>query len=114
MLFLASAVLGAVGCGGDDDNGGEPTRSKLPAAGDARAAEGQRLVVRTGCLACHRIGGSGNEGPGPDLTRIGDSSDAGEIERALVDPPRAMPSYDHLSAEDRRAIAAYLAGLRTP
>jgi putative heme-binding domain-containing protein len=38
-----------------------------------------------GCLACHRVGGTGS-GVGPELTRIGAVRGALELEHSLVDP----------------------------
>jgi putative heme-binding domain-containing protein len=38
-----------------------------------------------GCASCHRIGGAGSR-VGPDLTRIGQSRRAAEIEKSLLDP----------------------------
>ena len=33
---------------------------------------GKLVVAQSGCLACHKIGHNGNDGPGPDLTDIGE------------------------------------------
>ena len=73
---------------------------------------GRTLAAGSGCLACHRIGRSGNGGPGRDLTHIGKRLRRPAIERALVDPVAPMPSYETLPARDRHEIARYLAALR--
>lgn len=98
----------------------EQAGSRLPAAGnlpspktrDPRVPKGRRVVVRAGCLACHRIGVSGNDGPGPDLTVIGDRLLAASIRRALTDPVAPMPSYRSLAGSELTALVAYLSELR--
>ena len=32
---------------------------------------GKEVVAQAGCLACHKLGDNGNDGPGPELTEIG-------------------------------------------
>ena len=32
--------------------------------------KGKQVVAQSGCLACHKIGENGNDGPGPELTDI--------------------------------------------
>ncbi|HTW40858.1 MAG TPA: c-type cytochrome [Solirubrobacteraceae bacterium] len=78
-----------------------------------RAVEAGRLdVARSGCLACHRIGESGNRGPGPNLTHIGSKLSEHEIARALVNPRAPMPSFKDLPAQKFRDIVRFLAALR--
>lgn len=73
---------------------------------------GERVVARTGCLACHRIATAGNNAPGPDLTRVGSRLPPEAIERALVASPAPMPSFSRLPQPQRRALAYFLAQLR--
>src|SRR5437764_8726083 len=40
---------------------------------------GKLVAAQSGCLACHKIGENGNDGPGPHLTNIGDKLAAGAI-----------------------------------
>jgi menaquinol-cytochrome c reductase cytochrome b/c subunit len=84
---------------------GQPRRNREVEAG--RVA-----VAQSGCLACHRIGDSGNGGPGPNLTHIGAKLSAQEIARALVNPRAPMPSFRHLQAQKFQDIVRYLAALR--
>ena len=37
----------------------------------AEFERGKQIAAQSGCLACHKIGENGNDGPGPDLTDIG-------------------------------------------
>jgi hypothetical protein len=105
--------------------------AKLPSAGptiidmstpSAVQAHGQRAVAyfkagetvaaRSGCLACHRIGEAGNNGPGANLTHIGARLSPTAIDRALVDSPEPMPSFSHLPEFQRRALVDFLTQLR--
>ena len=52
----------------------EPTPARIKAMGPEMLAEyekGKQVVAQSGCLACHKIGENGNDGPGPPLTEIG-------------------------------------------
>jgi mono/diheme cytochrome c family protein len=73
---------------------------------------GEAVVARTGCLACHRIAGAGNPGPGSDLTHVGSRLPAAAIDRALVASPMPMPSFSRLPDPQRRALVDFLAQLR--
>jgi mono/diheme cytochrome c family protein len=73
---------------------------------------GQTVIGQAGCLACHRLGDSGNDGPGQDLTGLGNRLSATAIRRALVNPTAPMPSYRSLTGHDLRALVNYLAHLR--
>lgn len=73
---------------------------------------GEAVAARTGCLACHRIAGAGNPGPGSDLTHVGSRLPRAAIERALVDSPAPMPSFSRLPDSQRRALVDFLAVLR--
>jgi menaquinol-cytochrome c reductase cytochrome b/c subunit len=71
-------------------------------------AAGRLLVGQSGCLACHRIGENGNNGPGPNLSDVGARLSAARIRHALVDPTAPMPSFKELPARSLRALVAYL------
>jgi hypothetical protein len=78
-----------------------------------REVEAGRLdVAQSGCLACHRIGDSGNRGPGENLTHIGSRLSEREIVHAIVDPGAPMPSFRHLPAQKLHDIVRFLAALR--
>jgi mono/diheme cytochrome c family protein len=73
---------------------------------------GQAVAARSGCLACHRIADTGNNGPGLDLTRVGSRLPSAAIARALVDSSAPMPSFSGLPDSERRALVYFLAQLR--
>jgi menaquinol-cytochrome c reductase cytochrome b/c subunit len=104
--FLLVALL--AGCSGGGGSN-EPTRLDLP--GD-RSSRGAQLVGSSGCPGCHKIGGSGNDGPGPNLTHVGERMPASAIARVLVAPTPPMPSFKRMPQADREAIADYLSSLR--
>jgi cytochrome c oxidase subunit 2 len=97
------------------------------APADPVAEEGQRLFLANGCGACHNVSGTPANGRvGPDLSHVGArlSIAAGSLPagadsiahwightRALK-PGALMPAYGMLADDERRAIGAYLAGLR--
>jgi mono/diheme cytochrome c family protein len=56
---------------------------------------GRSVLGRSGCLACHRLDGQGNAGPGPNLAHVGSRLSVRELERALLDPRAPMPSFRH-------------------
>lgn len=90
---------------------GEPP-SSASASRRATFYRGRGVVARSGCLACHRIGETGNSGPGPDLTRVGERLPRSAIARTLVNPKPPMPSYRELPRDQRRALVGFLSQLR--
>ena len=58
---------------------------------------GRQVVAQSGCLACHKIGENGNDGPGPELTEIGDRlPGAGDRSARSINPTAPMPSFASL------------------
>src|ERR1700710_1773769 len=49
--------------------GGSPTEIDMKVPPQYKA--GSEVVAGSGCLACHKLGENGNNGPGPELTHIG-------------------------------------------
>src|SRR3954449_6635818 len=70
------------------------------------------VAAQSGCLACHKIGENGNDGPGPHLTDIGDKLYPAAIERTLDNPTAPMPSFRNLPADKKKALVAFLAQLK--
>lgn len=78
----------------------------------AEFEQGRLVVAQSGCLACHRLGQSGNHGPGPNLTHIGSNLSKHGIEHAIVDPTAPMPSFKNLPAAKFKAVVTFLHDLR--
>jgi menaquinol-cytochrome c reductase cytochrome b/c subunit len=77
--------------------------------------QGKQVVAQSGCLACHKIGENGNEGPGPELTDIADRLPAQAISRTLINPTAPMPSFAQLqqdSPEKFDAMVTFLGQLK--
>jgi len=98
-------------------NAGSPTVIELPTpkaikqAGGSTLAEyeaGKLVVAQTGCLACHKIGDNGNDGPGPNLTHIGSRLPRLGIARTLVNPTAPMPSFKNLPSKKFAAVTFFL------
>ncbi|HEY2632545.1 MAG TPA: c-type cytochrome [Solirubrobacteraceae bacterium] len=102
-------------------NAGSPTVIEMatPAAvvqaGGKSLAEfeaGRLVVAQSGCLACHKIGENGNDGPGPNLTHIGSRLPRQGIARTLVNPTAPMPSFKNLPPQKFNAVVAFLSQLK--
>jgi ubiquinol-cytochrome c reductase cytochrome b subunit/menaquinol-cytochrome c reductase cytochrome b/c subunit len=77
---------------------------------------GKQVVAQSGCLACHKIGENGNDGPGPELTDIADRLPGPAIARTLVNPTAPMPSFSSLQQQEPEKfddMVAFLAQLRS-
>ena len=72
---------------------------------------GRSVLLQSGCLACHRIGDQGNDGPGPNLSHVGTELAASAIARTLRHPVAPMPSFANLKQRDFRALVLYLSHL---
>src|SRR3954466_15922771 len=81
---------------------------KVPANLEA----GKLVVAQSGCLACHKIGENGNDGPGPQLTKIGDKLLPGAIKRTLENPTAPMPSFAGLPDQKKQDLVNFLSSLR--
>jgi menaquinol-cytochrome c reductase cytochrome b/c subunit len=102
-------------------NAGSPTAIELKTpqsvlnAGGQQLAEyeaGKKVVAQSGCLACHKIGDNGNDGPGPQLTKIGGRLARQGIARTLVNPTAPMPSFKNLPPKKFNAVVAFLTQLK--
>ncbi len=101
--------------------------------GEARDADtlqlvrGRKVFIEAGCPACHVINGVAEGGRlGPDLSRVGGRASLGAGMWAMnvgnlagwiadvqdMKPGAQMPSFNHLSGPDLRAVAHYLRSLR--
>jgi nitric oxide reductase subunit C len=100
------------------DTNGWPPKPILAAAAPGKAAStGQMLYQKNDCAACHQIKGIGGTA-GPDLTQIGMVRPDVEWHKRHLDDPdsvvpgSAMPSYHHLSDDDKRELGEYLITLK--
>jgi len=72
---------------------------------------GKLVVAQSGCLACHKIGENGNDGPGPQLTDIADKLPKAAIRRTLENPTAPMPSFRGLPEEKKTQMVNFLSQL---
>ena len=79
---------------------------------DAKYEAGKLVAAQSGCLACHKIGENGNDGPGPHLTDIGAKLYPAAIQRTLENPTAPMPSYRNLPPEKKQALVQFLSQLK--
>jgi mono/diheme cytochrome c family protein len=89
-------------------NAGSPNEIEYPVAPEYEA--GKLVAAQSGCLACHKIGENGNDGPGPELTEIGNILPQAAIERTLENPTPPMPSYRDLDPQKKADLVAFLKG----
>src|SRR5918993_2107997 len=73
---------------------------------------GKLVTAQSGCLACHKIGENGNDGPGPELTDIGSVLPEAAIMRTLENPTPPMPSYAELPEQKKEDLVAFLGQLK--
>ena len=88
---------------------GSPNEIDMKVA--AQYEPGKLVAAQSGCLACHKIGENGNDGPGPHLTGIGDRLPKAAIRRTLENPTAPMPSYAGLPEDKKTALVDFLAQL---
>src|SRR5947208_8569434 len=91
-------------------NAGSPNEIDMTVAPQYEA--GKLVAAQSGCLACHKIGENGNDGPGPHLTEIGSKLEKAAIRRTLENPTAPMPSFANLPAAKKTALVNFLASLK--
>jgi menaquinol-cytochrome c reductase cytochrome b/c subunit len=89
---------------------GSPNEIEYQVAPEYEA--GKLVAAQSGCLACHKIGENGNDGPGPELTDIGSVLPEAAIARTLENPTPPMPSYRELPEDKKAALVAFLGQLK--
>jgi ubiquinol-cytochrome c reductase cytochrome b subunit/menaquinol-cytochrome c reductase cytochrome b/c subunit len=118
FIFVAAAMAYLTYAGA---NAGSPTTVDMPTP-KAVVAEGgpiltqyeagKLVLAQSGCLACHKIGENGNDGPGPPLTHIASRLPRQAIARTLVNPTSPMPSFKNLPPQKFNALVTFLANTR--
>jgi menaquinol-cytochrome c reductase cytochrome b/c subunit len=88
---------------------GSPTEIEMTVA--ERYEPGKALVAESGCLACHKLGENGNNGPGPELTHIGSRVPRAAIIRSIEIGPGEMPEFKDYTPEQLNQIGDFLASL---
>ena len=73
---------------------------------------GKLVAAQSGCLACHKFGENGNDGPGPNLTKIGSRLPKEAIARTLRNPTSPMPPYGNLPPQKFTALVNFLAQMK--
>ena len=104
LVIVSIAYLTYLGA-----SAGTPTEIDLAVAEEFEA--GKDVTAQSGCLACHKIGENGNDGPGPELTEIGAKIPRSAIARSLEVGPGIMPAYSNLPPEKKNELTAFLASL---
>jgi quinol-cytochrome oxidoreductase complex cytochrome b subunit len=104
LVVIAMAYLTFLGA-----TAGPPSQIDLKTT--AALKPGQEVVAQSGCLACHKLGDNGNNGPGPELTHIGARVPRNAIARSLQVGPGIMPSFAGLPPAKFQALTAYIASL---
>lgn len=117
-LGRAVRRLGIHGCDSSDPTDAPQPRlavatpAGLSAGERSRFAAGRRVTTQAGCLACHRIGAEGNDGPGGDLSSVGRRLGPAQIARVLRNPKAPMPAFRNLPPRVFAALVTFLARLR--
>jgi menaquinol-cytochrome c reductase cytochrome b/c subunit len=91
-------------------NAGPPTNVEMKVPPQYEA--GKLVVAQSACLACHKIGDSGNGTLAPDLTHIGSRIPRAAILRSLKAGPSIMPSFENLGEKKLNEVADFLAYLK--
>jgi menaquinol-cytochrome c reductase cytochrome b/c subunit len=104
LTIIAMAYLTHLGA-----SAGSPNEIDLKVA--KQYEPGKLVMAQSGCLACHKVGENGNDGPGPQLTGIADKLPKAAIRRTLENPTSPMPSYRDLPENKKAALVDFLAQL---
>jgi ubiquinol-cytochrome c reductase cytochrome b subunit/menaquinol-cytochrome c reductase cytochrome b/c subunit len=113
ITIAAMAYLTYVGA-----NAGSPTEILAKAPSDLHGPAltqfnaGKKVAAQSGCLACHKFGENGNDGPGPNLTKIAQRLPREALARTLENPTAPMPSFKDLPPEKFNALVDFLAQLK--
>ncbi len=98
ILAMAFLTYSGANTGSPNEVSLTPPKS-LTAQEAATFRAGEMVVGQSGCLACHVIGANGNNGPGPNLTKIGLLLRPGAIASTLRNPTSPMPSFADLAKQ---------------
>jgi menaquinol-cytochrome c reductase cytochrome b/c subunit len=110
MVALAMTVVAMAYLTYEGANAGPPTEIDMEVPQQYEA--GKEVVAQSACLACHKIGESGNGTLAPDLTHVGSRIPRSAILRSLKAGPGIMPSFNDLGEKKLNEVADYLAYLK--
>jgi cytochrome c2 len=91
-------------------NAGSPNSIDMPVPKNLEA--GKLVMAQSGCLACHKVGENGNDGPGPHLTDIGNKLPKAAILRTIENPTAPMPSFAGLPQQKKTELVNFLSSLK--
>jgi|GEM_PF-166658 len=89
-----------------------PSGNPLPLTNDSTFISGKQLYQKN-CAACHGVDRQGIPPTFPSLVDIGNRMDKSQIINQLTFGKNAMPSFAHLTKDEREAITGYLLGENT-
>jgi ubiquinol-cytochrome c reductase cytochrome b subunit/menaquinol-cytochrome c reductase cytochrome b/c subunit len=116
FVIAAMAYLTFLGANAGSPNSIDiPTPKMVQQAGGEKLAEynaGKAVAAQAGCLACHKFGENGNDGPGPPLTHVAARLPSQAIARTLINPTAPMPSFKDLPPEKFNALVSFLSTLK--
>jgi menaquinol-cytochrome c reductase cytochrome b/c subunit len=98
IIAMAFLTLEGANTGSPNEVSLKPP-SSLTASERATFTAGELVVGQSGCLACHLLGSNGNNGPGPELTKIGNIMRPASIASTLRNPTAPMPSFKGLAEQ---------------
>src|SRR5258708_35088102 len=102
FIFVAAAMAYLTYAGanaGSPTTVGMPTPPAVVAQGGTVLTQyeaGRLVLAQSGCLACHKIGANGNDGPGPPLTHIASRLPRQPVAPTPVNPASPMRSFQSL------------------
>ncbi len=113
LVIFAMAFLTYLGAAAGSPTEIEISTPKGMSVADTKAFNAGRLVAaQSGCTACHKFAENGNDGPGPNLTKIGGRLPREAIARTLVNPTAPMPSYRDMPAAKFNNLVVFLSQLK--
>jgi menaquinol-cytochrome c reductase cytochrome b/c subunit len=110
MTALALTIVTMAYLTYEGASAGPPTDVEMDVPSQYEA--GKLVVAQSACLACHKIGESGNGTLAPDLTHVGSRIPREAILRSLKAGPGIMPSFRSLGEEKLNEVADFLAYLK--
>lgn len=112
LSILAMGYLTYLGA-----NAGSPNEIDMKAPSSLQGTalvsfnQGKEVMAQSGCLACHKVGENGNDGPGPQLTHVANKLPPAAIAQTLRNPTAPMPTFEGLAKNSPEKFAALVSFL---